>query len=729
MSTSTPTRAVTKHPIFGFPSTLSKSVLPSEASVYKYLMYLRIEAKQLGNKVDKHLVYAKVSDEIIRIWSVFSLPTITASGIIFRIKAIDNKINDLMRSWGRTKDNEKTKIAEQFEVMFDVCSCRCYDKGLDRKDCQCPVKIPLIEWDGYVQQKLRIGQLGSVDRENSRKLQRNAHDRIKERISNERSHEESSCSLSQDNVTSPRKIPARSDTASVDSTKLYNTHQYNNVALIADRYNLSDYAVASICNALLKDLKILTNDNKLDRMKISRERDRARKMNIAKLDECSKNLICIGFDGRRDQTKHIETLMSEDGSKSKSVTRCIMEEHISCTIEPSGKYLNHFSPKTSRAKDISEELVTLIQDNGSSKSITSLLCDGCAVNTGVNGGIIRRLELYLCRPLQWLICLLHCNELPFKDIFKYLDGITQGPGSYSGPIGKKIVGDVHKMPIVKYEAIPGLLKTYTDACIKSLSSDQKYLYFICHAVQDGVLPKDTTLLSRSPGMMHEARWLTKANRIMRLYISEANPTKSLQRLAFFIVSYYAPVWFQIKSNSSLTHGAKNFFFMIEKSRQFPEDEKNIIQKALSRNAYFAHVEHVLTSALADNDQKVRSFAVKKILEREPIPDDRQEIRRFVMPKVNFQSKHYMDLVNWNSSDIYIPPVIQFLAVNEIKSIVEAPYRFPDIPCHSQSVERCVKLVSEASSQVADYEKRHGFILNTLKSRNEMPSILSKKDFN
>ena len=149
------------------------------------------------------------------------------------------------------------------------------------------------------------------------------------------------------------------------------------------------------------------------------------------------------------------------------------------------------------------------------KIASSLLCDGCAVNTGVNGGIIRRLELYLCRPLQWLICLLHCNELPFKDIFKYLDGITQGPGSYSGPIGKKIVGDVHKMPIVKYEAIPGLLKTYTDACIKSLSSDQKYLYFICHAVQDGVLPKDTTLLSRSPGMMHEARWLTKANRIMR----------------------------------------------------------------------------------------------------------------------------------------------------------------------------------------------------------------------
>ena len=36
------------------------------------------------------------------------------------------------------------------------------------------------------------------------------------------------------------------------------------------------------------------------------------------------------------------------------------------------------------------------------------------------------------------------------------------------------------------------------------------------------------------------------------------------------------------------------------------------------------------------------------------------------------------------------------------------------------------MVSEASSHVTDYEKRHGFILNTLKSRNDMPRILSKK---
>ncbi|GBN82106.1 hypothetical protein AVEN_111204-1 [Araneus ventricosus] len=39
-------------------------------------------------------------------------------------------------------------------------------------------------------------------------------------------------------------------------------------------------------------------------------------------------------------------------------------------------------------------------------------CDGTVVNTGVFNGVIHRLELKLQRPIQWIICLLHFNELP-----------------------------------------------------------------------------------------------------------------------------------------------------------------------------------------------------------------------------------------------------------------------------------------------------------------------------
>ena len=54
-------------------------------------------------------------------------------------------------------------------------------------------------------------------------------------------------------------------------------------------------------------------------------------------------------------------------------------------------------------------------------------CDGTNVNSGVKGGVIRLLELELGRPLQWLICLLHANELPLRHLLQKLDGVTHGP--------------------------------------------------------------------------------------------------------------------------------------------------------------------------------------------------------------------------------------------------------------------------------------------------------------
>jgi len=44
-------------------------------------------------------------------------------------------------------------------------------------------------------------------------------------------------------------------------------------------------------------------------------------------------------------------------------------------------------------------------------------CDGTNVNTGAVGGVIRLLEEHLNRPLQWLVCMMHANELPLLTIF------------------------------------------------------------------------------------------------------------------------------------------------------------------------------------------------------------------------------------------------------------------------------------------------------------------------
>ena len=50
-----------------------------------------------------------------------------------------------------------------------------------------------------------------------------------------------------------------------------------------------------------------------------------------------------------------------------------------------------------------------------------------------------------------------------------------------------------------------------------------------------------------------------------------------------------------------------------------------------------------------------------------------------------------------------------LALTDIQAFADKPMNVPKWPCHGQGVERCLKLVMEASTQVCSHEKRNGFI--------------------
>ena len=69
--------------------------------------------------------------------------------------------------------------------------------------------------------------------------------------------------------------------------------------------------------------------------------------------------------------------------------------------KPRGKYREHFSPETCKAKDISRNLHEFIIDRNLELSLVAIGCDGTVVNTGRVPGVIRKLELMLDRPLQW----------------------------------------------------------------------------------------------------------------------------------------------------------------------------------------------------------------------------------------------------------------------------------------------------------------------------------------
>jgi hypothetical protein len=50
------------------------------------------------------------------------------------------------------------------------------------------------------------------------------------------------------------------------------------------------------------------------------------------------------------------------------------------------------------------------------------------------------------------------------------------------------------------------------------------------------------------------------------------------------------------------------------------------------------------------------------------------------------------------------------------------------PCHSQAVERCVKLVTEATAAVCGNEARDGFIRSKITSRTVLPKFETKGQY-
>ncbi len=74
-----------------------------------------------------------------------------------------------------------------------------------------------------------------------------------------------------------------------------------------------------------------------------------------------------------------------------------------------------------------------------------------------------------------------------------------------------------------------------------------------------------------------------------------------------------------------------------------------------------------------------------------------------------------------------PPLTRKLCDEKLDDFLQHPYHI-NIPCHSQGVERCVKLVTEASGMVYGADARDGYIRAIVKSRQFMPSLQTKQDF-
>ena len=105
------------------------------------------------------------------------------------------------------------------------------------------------------------------------------------------------------------------------------------------------------------------------------------------------------------------------------------------------------------------------------------------------------------------------------------------------------------------------------------------------------------------------------------------------------------------------------------------------------------------------------------------------IRIFTVPVINYEAKNYTELINWQSCNVTEPPLTVNISDVDITAFVASKesllIRFP---CHIQAVERCVKLVTEASEAVCGNTSRDGFIRARLEARPIMPVFNTKSEY-
>ena len=356
--------------------------------------------------------------------------------------------------------------------------------------------------------------------------------------------------------------------------------------------------------------------------------------------------------------------------------------------------------------------------------------------TGCYNGMVASAERELGREVTWCICQLHGHECPMRHVFQHLDGGygTSGPNSFLGPMGKAItVPDHHKKPVAKFAAISSpALPALSAEVVADLSRDQNLMYRYSVAVDQGVVPDD--LAHQKPGGINHARWLTFCLTALIEYTRDPRPSAAKKKFVDYIQKVYVPGWFIIKSKPNLEDGARNAFSVMQLIRKQPKKVQEVAMKSFQTNAFFAHSSNLLVAMLADERENVRQKAVNAIIKMRQgeilstVEKTGSGLRVFRVPKLNWDAQDYTGIIAWELESFCEPPATKSLTEDALREAYAAPLDIPKYPNNSQSVERAIKLVSEACHTVYGQERRHELCVSRQAARQENPSYRTKKNF-
>ena len=196
--------------------------------------------------------------------------------------------------------------------------------------------------------------------------------------------------------------------------KKYNKTSLVSTALACDGTGVSSRKATIICNQYAKDIGYLTWENRethtLGKSKLDIWRKKERQKRIAEEEEkiSQRPVRAIFFDGKKTAT-----LVRVQGKSGMYFQKSEIQDHYVMIEEPDSVYLGHVIPYSGHGMSIAVALYRFLKSRGWEKDIVVVGCDGTNANVGNMKGCIPYLEKLLGHPVEWNVCLLHANELPF----------------------------------------------------------------------------------------------------------------------------------------------------------------------------------------------------------------------------------------------------------------------------------------------------------------------------
>jgi hypothetical protein len=310
-------------------------------------------------------------------------------------------------------------------------------------------------------------------------------------------------------------------------------------------------------------------------------------------DEILEDTGRLSEDPIEGTTEHLQPLDNDE----------VFEDVINSTksSEDSGEYLGHCRPQSGTGRAVASAVLEHFAkyDTDLSK-MQIVLTDGTSKMTGCSTGAVAVLERRLGHVLQRSGCMLHHIEKPYEHLHEHYDGVTTGPASYSGPLGKAIEEDVWKLEVGNFIPIlnPELLNMIreTPAEVKdNLSRDIRYALGIAEIVITG---EHNDWVRRKSGNIHQARWINRQARLLRVYVSTPEPSYQMKRLVNYIIFVFLPTFISIKHYSGFQFGPQHLLQEVKAvEKHCTTEEKKVLHPIINWNGFFAHPENIQVSRI------------------------------------------------------------------------------------------------------------------------------------